>query len=209
MARLQALDESYAGRVEEEGRRHQQSLEERMAAFQRETEARYRGQLETEMAHFRERELARMRQEERARGQEELSRERAELHHAHQQKLEAVRRMEQESLLRLRRKEQVSGSLQSPPHESTVHTGGSTSSLLSHQELEAGLYSQRQALLAELDALRARESELKRQAEVERRAASVGEEHIRNMAEQLAEKEKAMELVREQCRREAEEKVHR
>ena len=122
VARLQALDESYAGRVEEEGRRHQRSLEERMAAFQHEAEARYRGQLETEMAHFREGELARVRQGERERGQEELTRERAELHHAHQQKLEAVRRLEQETLLRLRRKEQVSGSHQSSPQYRTQCT---------------------------------------------------------------------------------------
>ena len=79
----------------------------------------------------------------------------------------------------------------------------------SHQELEAGLYTQRQALLAELDALRARESELKRQAEVERRAASVGEDRVHSMVEQLAQKEKALELVREQCQREAEEEARR
>lgn len=106
-AKLQALDESYANKVEEETRRSEQALEERMAVFQRDCEGQHRRQLEAEMVHFRERELARMREEERERCESEMRRVREELLGAHRQKLEAVRKMEVETLERLRRKEQV------------------------------------------------------------------------------------------------------
>ena len=105
--KLQALEDSYAQRAEEENRRYQQTLEERMAAFQRESESRYKRQLEVEMAHFREREVAEMRVEERERFQEEVGRMRSELHGVYQQKMEGVRKIELETLERLRRKEQV------------------------------------------------------------------------------------------------------
>lgn len=106
-AKLQALDESYAHKAAEESIKCHQALEERMTVFQRECEVRYQRQLKTEMAHFRERELAQARCEERERWREEVGRERKELQETHRRKMEAMRRMELETLERLRRKEQV------------------------------------------------------------------------------------------------------
>ena len=79
-----------------------------MTAFRHESETRHRRQLEAEMAHYREHEVSRMRLEERERFQAELGKARAELQDSYQQKLEGVRKMELETLERLRRKEQVS-----------------------------------------------------------------------------------------------------
>lgn len=113
--KLQALEESYARKAEEENRRHQQSLEQQMIASGHESEARLRRQLEVEMAQFREREVSRMRLEERERYQEEQGRLRTELEGSHRQKLEAVRKMEVDTLERLRRKEQVCSNTHTSP----------------------------------------------------------------------------------------------
>ena len=218
-AKLQALDESYAHKAEEETRKSQQAVEERMAVFQRECERQHQRQLEAEMAHFRERELARMREEERERCEEEVGRVREELQGAHRQKLEAVRKMELEALQRLRRKEQVEccgGHDIILMSQSRIQT--LLSIVLSHthshahthtQELEAGVYTQRQALLEEMEVLKMREAELKRQAELNRQAASLEEERVRSLMEQLAGREKAMVEMKEQYEHMAEERIGR
>ena len=106
-AQLQALDRSYALRAEEEKRRCQHSLDERLAAYQRECDAHSRAEREREMAVLREGELKRVREEERERWQGEVGRKREELEGKHGAKMAALRQTELETMERLRRKEQV------------------------------------------------------------------------------------------------------
>jgi len=53
------------------------------------------------------------------------------------------------------------------------------------QELEASIFSQRQVLLDELDSLRVKESALKRQAELDKKAIEGERERIKAMSEQM------------------------
>lgn len=105
--RLEELDISYARRAEEESVKCRSSVEDRLSAFQHDLEARYKQQLETELSLYRSKELARARQEEREQHREELAKEKSELHHTHQLKLEEVKKSEQRMMEKYRRKEQV------------------------------------------------------------------------------------------------------
>lgn len=105
--RLQELDVSYARRAEEESMKCRYSVEDRLSEFQRDLEIRCKQQLETELSLYRSKELAKAKQEERDRYREELAKEKSVLHHAHQLKLEEVKKSEQHMMEKYRRKEQV------------------------------------------------------------------------------------------------------
>ena len=117
---LQALDQSYAQKAEEQRLRTQQNLEERLSTFQRDLEAQYKSQLETELSLYKSRELAKVRMEEREKYQQELASERVEATVAHQKKIEELRRTEQQMMDRYRKKEQVSCSCRTLTLEPSV-----------------------------------------------------------------------------------------
>lgn len=105
--KLEELDVSYARRAEEESMKCRFSVEDRLSTFQRDLEARYKQQLETELSLYRSKELARARQDTKEQLREELAKEKAESHHAHQLKLKDVTKSEQRMVEKYRRKEQV------------------------------------------------------------------------------------------------------
>ena len=104
---LQALENAYARKAEEETQKYQKSLEDRLSEYQRDLEARYKTQLETEMNLFRSRELVKARLEEREKYQREILREKEEAQLKHQQKMDDLRRSELQMKERYCRKEQV------------------------------------------------------------------------------------------------------
>ncbi len=53
------------------------------------------------------------------------------------------------------------------------------------QDLEASIFSQRQVLLNELDSLKVKEAELKRQAELDKKSIELERERIKAMSEQM------------------------
>lgn len=106
--RLEALDQSYAYKAEQESQKSQASLEDRLASFQSDLETRYKRQFEAEMMLYRTRELAKVREEEREKYQRELSKEKDEMHRNYQLRLEETRKSEQRVMERYRMKEQVS-----------------------------------------------------------------------------------------------------
>ena len=61
------------------------------------------------------------------------------------------------------------------------------------QELEASIYSQRQTLLAEMESLKLREAEMKRQAELDKKMLAVERERVRIREEQLAASEMTLQ----------------
>ena len=65
--------------------------------------------------------------------------------------------------------------------------------MISLQELEAGIYSQRQTLLAELESLKLREAEMKRQAELDKKMLAMERERVRMREEQLATHETTLQ----------------
>lgn len=79
-------------------------------------------------------------------------------------------------------------------------------SLFQWQELEAGIYSQRQTLLSELNSLRVKEVGLKREMELDKRAVALEKEQLKALTEQLENNMKAMKTRYEKT---AEETVQR
>ena len=61
------------------------------------------------------------------------------------------------------------------------------------QELEASIYSQRQILLAEMESLKLREAEMKRQAELDKKMVAMERERVRIGGEQLATRETTLQ----------------
>ena len=105
--RLDELDASYARKAEEESIKCMLSLEDRLSTLQCDLEARYKQQLEEEMTLYRSRELARVREEERDRYQGKMTKEKQDLHHIHQLKLDDAKKAEQRLVEKYHRKEQV------------------------------------------------------------------------------------------------------
>ena len=104
---LEALENAYAKRAEEESQRYHQSLEDRLTEYQRDLEARYKEQLDTEMSLFQTKELAKTRLEERERYQQEALREKEEAQLKLQRKLDELRRSELQLKEQYCKKEQV------------------------------------------------------------------------------------------------------
>ena len=63
------------------------------------------------------------------------------------------------------------------------------------QELEASIYSQRQALLAEMDSLKLREAEVRRQAELDKQMLAMERERVKLKEEQLAAREENLKQM--------------
>lgn len=106
-ARLDELDASYARKAEEESMKCMLSLEDRLSTLQSDLEARYKQRLEEEMTLYRSRELARVKEEERDRYQDKMAKEKQDLYHIHQLKLDDAKKAEQRLIEKYRRKEQV------------------------------------------------------------------------------------------------------
>lgn len=104
---LEALENAYAKKAEEESQRYHQSIEDRLSEYQRDLDARYKEQLKTEMSLFQVRELAKARLEEREKCREEAAREKEEGHLKLQRKLNELRRSELQLKEQYCKKEQV------------------------------------------------------------------------------------------------------
>lgn len=60
------------------------------------------------------------------------------------------------------------------------------------QELEASIYSQRQSLLSEMNSLKVREAEMRRQAELDKQMMAMEKERVKMKEEQLTARETAL-----------------
>lgn len=203
---LQALDQSYAQKAEEQNLRTQQNLEERLLTFQRELETQHKHQLETELSLYKNRELVKVRMEEREKYQRELAEQRHNTTMAHQKKIEELRKTEHQMLERYRKKEQVSKNNFSITDINALVLHISISIT---QDLEAGLYAQRQSLLAELNSLKLRETELKGEVELKKKSIGVEEERLVKIEQQLIGREKAIERSKAYYESMAEEKAQK
>ena len=76
--------------------------------------------------------------------------------------------------------------------------------MLLAQELEAGIYAQRQTLLGELNALRVKEAGLKRDLELDKRTVALEKEQMKALTEQL---ESNMKVMKTRFEKTAEERV--
>lgn len=156
------------------------SLEERILIIQRECEARSKRMLELEMNRFKQKELSMLRMEERNKYLKEISKTKEQLEQQYSDKVASSAKVLEEERGRLRRRE---------------------------SEMEGSLFSQRQALLEEMEALKMRERELKKEAELNKRAAGIEQEKTQSLQELMVSKEKLLNDLKIQYEEIAEAKV--
>ena len=130
----------------------------------------------------REHELSQAREEERVRCEAELRNLRIEQEDKHQKKMGSVRKLELDTLDRLRRKE---------------------------QEAEAALHAKRQELQQQIQAVGVREEQLHREAEMNRQTVGVAEQRVAMALEQIAAREREVVRYREQQEAALEERAQR
>lgn len=122
-------------------------------------------------ALHRERELSRVREEQRAKFEAELRQLRRDLEDKHQRKMDSIRKMELDSLDRLKRRE---------------------------RESEAAMFSKRQELERQLQAIADRDAEVSRERETVQHTYSLAEQKIAVMAEQISAREKELYQYKDQ-----------
>ena len=196
--KLRTLDELHVAQLAE-GERGESEREK--AEWKRECETQLKMEMERELKQFRycvcthcyyvsvcvcvcvcvcrEHELSQARREERVRCEAELHNLRIEQEEKHQKKTESIRKLEQDTLDRLQRKE---------------------------MESEAAQFARRQELQLQLQAVEAREAQLRRDSELRGQSIALAEQRISAAVEQLAVREREVEQYRQQLQTLAEER---
>lgn len=144
------------------------SLEAKVLSFQRKYEAQKRVELKTEMERFRSTELANMRLEEKEKYQSEIENARKEYEVYYQQKLKDLATREEDILGRSSKEKQL---------------------------FDKEAFEERQKLLNEMQLLKEREMEMKKNHEIALRSVDMQEEKLQLKAEQLKFKEESMKDI--------------
>ncbi|KAK3100460.1 hypothetical protein FSP39_020439 [Pinctada imbricata] len=160
--KLDGVEEFYSSQREENYRVGATAMEERLMSFQRTLEERYRTDLKLEVARIKDNESSRIRLEERDKLQREYDQQRRELERSYQQKSEALLQKERNSIERLQREQDI-------------------------QEKE--VFAQRQSLLSEIEVVRKREADVKREAEIIHREKRLEEQRIKDKESDLRRRE--------------------
>ncbi|KAL5012921.1 hypothetical protein ScPMuIL_011472 [Solemya velum] len=161
-SKFQDVDELFFSRREEHHKSGSMAMEERLLLFQRQQEERYRSDLKLEVARIKENEIARIRMEEKEKSRQENDRCRKELERTYQSKFDALVQRERNSIERLQREQEL--------HEKEI-------------------YAQRQTLLGEIEALRLREAEVRREGEVILREKKLEDDRRKAWEHQLRSRE--------------------
>ncbi|NXS19323.1 OFD1 protein, partial [Mystacornis crossleyi] len=166
--KLQLIDEQFADSYPQ----HQkfESLEVKLNEYRKEIEKQLQEEMRQKLEHFKEVEIAKIKMEEKAQTQKEISELRHELEKTHQAKSEALISREKNAIERLQKQ----------------------------QEIEAKeVYTQRQSLLKDIEAIRAREAELKQRMEAFEITQKVQEEKNKAIEDALRRREVAVKNIEE------------
>lgn len=172
--RLNGVDDFYSSKRDEHFRTSVVAVEDRLMSFQRQLEERYTKDLKLELARMKDNEIARIKMEEKENSRRELEQLRRELERQYQSKTDALLLKERNTMERIQ-------------NEQTMH--------------DREIYAQRQSLLDEIEILRKREAEIKREDEMNRREAKLNEERVKAKDEGIRHREqqvKKMEIEYEQ-----------
>ena len=137
-AKLRSLEAMYLSKKEDSNLVSRNAYEERLLSFQRKLEDRYDTQLKMEVARLKDSELSRLRTEETDAMARCLERSKTELQKQYQEKFDGLLVKERNMVERVKKEQEL-------------------------QEKE--VYSRRQMLLSEVDALHQRQAEFKRETE--------------------------------------------
>ncbi|NXQ52744.1 OFD1 protein, partial [Anthoscopus minutus] len=166
--KLQLIDEQFADSYPQ----HQkyESLEVKLNEYRKEIEKQLQEEMHQKLEHFKEVEIAKIKMEEKVQTQKEISELRHELEKTHQAKCEALISREKNAIERLQKQ----------------------------QEIEAKeVYTQRQSLLKDIEAIRTREAELKQRMEAFEITQKVQEEKNKAIEDSLRHREVAVKSIEE------------
>ncbi|NWW17782.1 OFD1 protein, partial [Falcunculus frontatus] len=166
--KLQLIDEQFAGSYPQ----HQkfESIGVKLYEYRKEMEKQLQEEMRQKLEHFKEVEIAKIKMEEKAQTQKEISELRHELEKTHQAKSEALISREKNAIERLQKQ----------------------------QEIEAKeVYTQRQSLLKDIEAIRTREAELKQRMEAFEVTQKVQEEKNKAIEDALRRREVAVKNIEE------------
>ncbi|NXA89012.1 OFD1 protein, partial [Melanocharis versteri] len=166
--KLQLIDEQFADSYPQ----HQkfESLEVKLNEYRKEIEKQLQEEMRQKLEHFKEVEIAKIKMEEKVQTQKEISELRHELEKTHQAKSEALISREKNAIERLQKQ----------------------------QEIEAKeVYTQRQSLLKDIEAIRTREAELKQRMEAFEITQKVQEEKNKAIEDALRRREVAVKNIEE------------
>jgi len=160
--KLTHVDELYSSKHDDFLRSGRAGAEERLLSFQRQLEDRYNTQLKLELARMRDAEIASIKTEERENNRKLLEQAKRELERVYKDKHDTLLNRERNALERMTQQTDL-------------------------QDRET--YAQRQSILEEIEAVRGREAEVKREAEVNKREKKVSEDRIKEKEAELRRRE--------------------
>ncbi|KAM9486823.1 centriole and centriolar satellite protein ofd1 isoform 1-T1 [Clarias gariepinus] len=158
--KMQVIDEEYEV-LRQRGRRWA-SVEVKLAEYRKELEEQAQVELKSRMQHFQEVEISRVRMEEKEKCQQEMLEVRRQLERNHEMKSEALMSREKNAIERLQKQQQME---------------------------ERDIYSQRQALLKEIESVRNRDAELRLRMEAFEKSCKLHEEKMRSSEDLLRKRE--------------------
>uniref|UniRef100_A0A2C9KXP3 Uncharacterized protein n=1 Tax=Biomphalaria glabrata TaxID=6526 RepID=A0A2C9KXP3_BIOGL len=160
--KLSDVDEMYASRREDYLRTGRAGAEERLLSFQRQLEDRYNTQLKMELARMKESEIATIKLSEKENSRKTLEQAKRDMERIYKDRYDALVIRERNTMERLQQQTEM-------------------------QERE--IYAQRQSILEEIEAVRQREVEVKREAEVNKREKRLSEERVKDKETELRRRE--------------------
>ncbi|TRZ00088.1 hypothetical protein DNTS_004640 [Danionella cerebrum] len=187
--KMQLIDEEYA-ELRQRGDRWG-SVETKLSEYRREIQEQAQLELNAKLQHFMEVEVEKVKREEREKTKKEMLELRRELERNHQLKSEALISREKNAIERLQKQQEVP--LSSPV--AAIHYGSSsflTEDMYLLQIEEKEIYSQRQAVLKEIESVRSRENELKLRTEAFTKNCALQEEKQKVMEDLLRRRETAV-----------------
>ncbi|XP_039599540.1 oral-facial-digital syndrome 1 protein homolog isoform X2 [Polypterus senegalus] len=158
--KMQIIDEQFAARYQQGCK--WEPLEIKLIEYRKEVEEQIKAEMEQKFLHFKEVELAKIKMEEKEKSHKEIAELRRELNRTYQAKSEALINREKSAIERLQKQQEIE---------------------------EKEIYSQRQALLAEIETLRNREAEYKQRIEAFEMNCKILEDKNKIKEDSLRQKE--------------------
>ncbi|XP_071951219.1 centriole and centriolar satellite protein OFD1-like [Antedon mediterranea] len=168
--KLEDVDREFRSRAQGEDFQGSNVITEKMLSFQREIETRSKEQLNLEITRFKENECRNIEMEEREKFRVKLDSSRKELEQLYGMKCKALEERERNATERLQQQQQI---------------------------VQKEMHSQRQSLLEELQMLRSKEAEVRRESEINKRAAKLEEDKRIAVEENLKLRETAVHNIEE------------
>lgn len=160
--KLVGVDDLYSSKRDDHHKVGVTAVEDRLLSFQRQLEERYRSDLQLELGRMKDNEIARIRVEEKENSRREIDQLRRELERTYQNKIDSMTTRERNSIERMQKEQEM--------HEKEI-------------------YTQRQTILEEIEQLRRREADVKRQADINDREKQLMEDRLRDKESNLKHRE--------------------